>query len=107
MFCLLFAYAAIVYIQSRLTKAEFRHFFFLAVVGSAGAVFLTVIGLTYAGECISAMFVFAESDDATAFLQIVASRICNKNFSVDHYQIMMRVGFNDRVIFVILSGRQN
>ena len=49
-FCLLFAYAAIVYVQSRLTKAEFRHFFFLAVVGSAGAVFLTVIGLTYAGE---------------------------------------------------------
>ena len=51
-FCLLFAYAAIVYIQSRLTKAEFRHFFFLAIVGAAGVVFLTVIGLTYAGELI-------------------------------------------------------
>jgi len=49
-FCLLFAYAAIVYIQSRLTKAEFRHFFFLAVLGAAGAVFLTVVGLTYTGE---------------------------------------------------------
>jgi len=49
-FCLLFAYAAIVYIQSRLTKAEFRHFFFLAIIASAGAVFLGVIGLTYAGE---------------------------------------------------------
>ena len=49
-FCLLFAYAGIVYIQSRLTKAEFRHFFFLAVVSAAGVVFLTVIGLTYAGK---------------------------------------------------------
>jgi len=49
-FCLLFAYAGIVYVQSRLTKAEFRHFFFLAIVSSAGVVFLTVIGLTYAGE---------------------------------------------------------
>jgi len=49
-FCLLFAYATIVYIQSRLTRAEFRHFFFLAVMSAAGAVFLTVIGLTYAGE---------------------------------------------------------
>ena len=49
-FCLLFAYAVIVYIQSRLTKAQFRHFFFLAVIGAAGAVFLTVIGLTYTGE---------------------------------------------------------
>jgi len=49
-FCLLFAYAVIVYIQSCLTKAQFRHFFFLAVIGAAGAVFLTVIGLTYTGE---------------------------------------------------------
>ena len=47
---MLFAYAAIVYIQSRLTRAEFRHFFFLAIVSAAGAVFLGVIGLTYAGE---------------------------------------------------------
>jgi len=49
-FFLLFAYAAIVYIQSRLTKSEFRHFFFVAIVGAAGFVFLSVIGLTYAGR---------------------------------------------------------
>ena len=48
-FFLLFAYALIVYIQSRLTKAEFKHFFFLAIVSAAGVVFLSVIGLTYAG----------------------------------------------------------
>lgn len=48
-FFLLYAYSAITYIQSRMTKAEFRHFFFLAVVASAGAVFLAVVGLTYAG----------------------------------------------------------
>jgi dolichyl-diphosphooligosaccharide--protein glycosyltransferase len=48
-FCLLFAYSTITYLQSHLTKAEFRHFFFLAVLVSAGVVFLGVVGLTYAG----------------------------------------------------------
>lgn len=48
-FFLLFAYAAITYIQARLTKAEFRHFFFVAIMASAGIVFLGVVGLTYAG----------------------------------------------------------
>lgn len=48
-FFLLIAYSAITYIQSHLTKAEFRHFFFLAIMASAGLVFLGVVGLTYAG----------------------------------------------------------
>lgn len=49
MFFLLFAYGAITFIQARLTEAQFKHFFFLAVVGAAGIVFLGVVGLTYAG----------------------------------------------------------
>ena len=49
-FFLLIAYSAITYIQSHLTKAEFRHFFFLAIMSSAGLVFLAVVGLTYAGN---------------------------------------------------------
>ena len=48
-FALLNAYAAIKYIQSFLTKSEFRHFFFMAITISAGIVFLAVVGLTYAG----------------------------------------------------------
>jgi len=48
-FFLLYAYTAILHVQSKLTKAEFRHFFFVAVVLSAGAVFLSVVGLTYLG----------------------------------------------------------
>jgi dolichyl-diphosphooligosaccharide--protein glycosyltransferase len=48
-FFLLFAYAAITYVQARLTKSEFRHFFFVAIMASAGIVFLGVVGLTYAG----------------------------------------------------------
>ncbi len=48
-FALITAYAAIKYIQSFLTKSEFRHFFFMAMVISAGIVLLTVIGLTTAG----------------------------------------------------------
>ena len=48
-FLLLNAYAALKYIQSYMTKSEFRHFFILAVVASAGVVFLGVVGLTYLG----------------------------------------------------------
>ncbi|CAE1262112.1 STT3 [Acanthosepion pharaonis] len=48
-FALLNAYAALRYIQSHLTKAEFRYFFIISIVASAGLVFLTVVGLTWAG----------------------------------------------------------
>lgn len=48
-FALLNAYAALRYIQSHLTKAEFRYFFIISIVGAAGLVFLTVVGLTWAG----------------------------------------------------------
>ena len=44
------AYAALKYLQSFMSKAEFRSFFFLAVAAAAGFVFLSVIGLTWAGR---------------------------------------------------------
>lgn len=59
-FFLLIAYAAITYVQSHLTRAEFRHFFFLAVMASAGIVFLAVVGLTYAGNMTSSHTIFKE-----------------------------------------------
>ena len=43
------AYAALKYLQSFMSKAEFRSFFFLAVAAAAGLVFLSVISLTWAG----------------------------------------------------------
>ncbi|KAL5010508.1 hypothetical protein ScPMuIL_012813 [Solemya velum] len=48
-FALINAYAILKYVQSFLTKAEFRYFFFLAATGAAGVIFLTVVGLTWAG----------------------------------------------------------
>ena len=49
-FALVNAYAVIKYVQSALTKAEFKFFFLCAVGGSAGIIFLTVVGLTWAGK---------------------------------------------------------
>ncbi|XP_025084661.1 dolichyl-diphosphooligosaccharide--protein glycosyltransferase subunit STT3B-like [Pomacea canaliculata] len=48
-FALLNVYAFLRYIQTFLTKAEFRYFFFLAVTVAAGAVFTAVVVLTWAG----------------------------------------------------------
>ena len=48
-FVLLNAYAGLRYIQSFVTKQEMRAVFFAAIAGIAGAVFLSVVGLTYAG----------------------------------------------------------
>ena len=48
-FLLLHAFALLQYIQSRLTKTEFRHFFFFSVFLAAGVVFCGVVGLTWAG----------------------------------------------------------
>jgi hypothetical protein len=53
-FALLLAYSALNFAKSFVkTKADVRnlqHFFFFAVVGSAGIVFLAVVALTWAGE---------------------------------------------------------
>ena len=49
-FALLNAYAFLKYIQSFLTKSEFKAFFVLAAAGAAGVIFLTVVGLTWAGR---------------------------------------------------------
>ncbi len=48
-FALLHAYAALKYLQSFMTKSEFRSFFLLAIAAAAGLVFLGVVGLTWAG----------------------------------------------------------
>ncbi|XP_013396956.1 dolichyl-diphosphooligosaccharide--protein glycosyltransferase subunit STT3B [Lingula anatina] len=48
-FALLQAYAALQYIQTYMTKTQFRNFFLLALAGAAGLVFLAVIGLTWLG----------------------------------------------------------
>lgn len=49
-FALINAYAVIKYVQSFLTKAEFKFFFISAVGGAAGIIFCTVVGLTWAGK---------------------------------------------------------
>ena len=49
-FLLLHAYAFLKYLQSFMTKSEFRQVFVLAIAGAAGLVFLGVVGLTYLGE---------------------------------------------------------
>lgn len=50
-FALLQAYAFLQYLKDRLTRQEFQTLFFLGVSLAAGVVFLTVIYLTYTGEC--------------------------------------------------------
>ncbi|XP_055758978.1 dolichyl-diphosphooligosaccharide--protein glycosyltransferase subunit STT3B-like [Salvelinus fontinalis] len=49
-FALLQAYAFLQYLKDRLTRQEFQTLFFLGVSLAAGAVFLTVIYLTYTGH---------------------------------------------------------
>ena len=49
-FALLQAYAFLQYLRDRLTKQEFQTLFFLGVSLAAGAVFLSVIYLTYTGR---------------------------------------------------------
>ncbi|XP_052803659.1 dolichyl-diphosphooligosaccharide--protein glycosyltransferase subunit STT3B-like [Mya arenaria] len=48
-FALLNAYAILKYLQSFMTKAEFKMFFLAAVGAAAGIIFLAVVGLTWAG----------------------------------------------------------
>ncbi|RWS26946.1 dolichyl-diphosphooligosaccharide--protein glycosyltransferase subunit STT3B-like protein [Leptotrombidium deliense] len=48
-FVLLNAYALLRYIQSLLSRSEFKLFFYSAIVAFAGLVFLSVVALTYAG----------------------------------------------------------
>ncbi|KAK7089766.1 dolichyl-diphosphooligosaccharide--protein glycosyltransferase subunit STT3B-like [Littorina saxatilis] len=48
-FALLYAYACLRYVQTFLSKAEFRTVFFFAAAVAAGVVFLTVVALTWAG----------------------------------------------------------
>uniref|UniRef100_A0A1B6E412 dolichyl-diphosphooligosaccharide--protein glycotransferase n=1 Tax=Clastoptera arizonana TaxID=38151 RepID=A0A1B6E412_9HEMI len=48
-FVLLLAISALKYMQSILSKSEFKFLFFTAAVGSGAVVFLTVVLLTYAG----------------------------------------------------------
>ena len=50
MFVLLHAYAALLYVQSFMTRSELRSFFVFAVAGVAGVVFCAVIALTWAGQ---------------------------------------------------------
>jgi len=49
-FALLNAYAVLLYIQSFMTKSEFKSFFFFAISICAGIVFMAVVYLTYAGK---------------------------------------------------------
>ena len=49
MFALLQAYAVLNYVQSFLSKSEFKYFFFVAVTLAAGIVFAAVVGLTWLG----------------------------------------------------------
>jgi len=51
-FALVIAYSTLKYTQSFLTKAEFKYFFLVAAVSAAGLIFSSVVGLTWAGECI-------------------------------------------------------
>ena len=48
-FALLQAVAFLKYLQSFLSKTEFKYFFFMAATIAAGVVFMTVVGLTWAG----------------------------------------------------------
>ena len=48
-FALLQAVAISNYLKNFLTKSEFKYFFFMASSVAAGLVFLTVVGLTWAG----------------------------------------------------------
>ncbi|XP_033100577.1 dolichyl-diphosphooligosaccharide--protein glycosyltransferase subunit STT3B-like [Anneissia japonica] len=48
-FVLLQAYAFFKYIQTTLTKQEFTSLFFFSVLAAAGAVFVSVVALTYSG----------------------------------------------------------
>ncbi|KAK2722097.1 dolichyl-diphosphooligosaccharide--protein glycosyltransferase subunit STT3B-like [Artemia franciscana] len=48
-FALINAVAVLKFLQSKLKKAEVRYFFTVAGFAAAGIVFLTVVGLTYAG----------------------------------------------------------
>merc|ERR1719210_1075022 len=48
-FALLQAVALLKYMQNFLTRSEFKTFFFFAAPSAAGLVFLTVVGLTWAG----------------------------------------------------------
>ena len=57
-FALLHAYAALKYLQSFMTKSEFRSFFLLAIAAAAGLVFLGVVGLTWAGTYCFRIFSF-------------------------------------------------
>lgn len=49
MFALLNAVAVLKYMQSVMSRAEFRHFFIVAAGSAAGVVFLAVVGLTWMG----------------------------------------------------------
>ncbi|KAB7506784.1 Dolichyl-diphosphooligosaccharide--protein glycosyltransferase subunit STT3B [Armadillidium nasatum] len=48
-FALMNAFGALKYIQSGMTKAQYRHFFYMASVCSAGLVFVIVVLLTWMG----------------------------------------------------------
>lgn len=48
-FALMIAVATLKYLQSVLSKAEFKSLFIFGGLTAAGVVFLTVVGLTYAG----------------------------------------------------------
>lgn len=48
-FALMMAVAALKYLQSVLSKAEFKYLFTVGVTMAAGVVFLTVVILTYSG----------------------------------------------------------
>lgn len=50
-FVLLQVYAFLQYLKDRLTRQEFQTLFFLGVSLAAGVVFLSVIYLTYTGQC--------------------------------------------------------
>ena len=54
-FCLLFAYAALNYIQSHISREDMKNLFVFAVAGAAGIVFMAVVGLTYAGQLVLIM----------------------------------------------------
>jgi hypothetical protein len=43
------AYGLLKYVQSFLTKSEFKFFFIVSVGLAAGLIFLAVVGLTWAG----------------------------------------------------------
>jgi dolichyl-diphosphooligosaccharide--protein glycosyltransferase len=48
-FALLIGMAILKYLQSVLSKAEFKYFFIIAALLAPVLIFLTVVGLTYAG----------------------------------------------------------